>query len=331
MQSPEAATHTEVVVTGQRGRAPGARRAGRRRKDGVFPYLLIAPAGIMELLIHIIPMLLGIYVAYLALTQLTIANWLKAPFVGFKNFITALDPSGPIGEQFYAALLRTSWYTVVSVALIWGIGIFAAVMLANKFRGNGFFRTLFLVPYALPGFVTTIVWQFMFNQRDGVINRFLVDDLGILDDRPFWLLGANSMIVVIVITVWQFWPFAFLMLLAALQSIPRETYEAAALDGASLWKQFTQITLPMIKHANVVLLLMLSLWVFNQFDIPYLLFGAAQPDESMLVSPLIYQQSFSAWNFGVGSALSFVLLIVLLIASAFYVRLVMPKGRTIDD
>lgn len=328
MTAPAPSTVTETITTDRRRRAAPT---GRRRRLSLFPYALITPAAVMELLIHIVPMILGVWIAFLSLTQLSIANWVSAPFIGLQNFLTSLDPSGPIGSQFFAALLRTVLFTVVVVGIAWSLGMFAAVLLTSRFRGNGVLRTLFLVPYALPGYVTTIAWAFMFNQRDGMINRLLVDDLGLIDDRPFWLLGGNSLIVVIVVTVWQFWPFAFLMLLAALQSIPSEVYEAASLDGASLWKQFTGITLPMIRHANVVLLLMLSLWVFNQFDVPYLLFGPASPEEATLISPLIYQQSFNNWNFGVGGALSVMLLVVLLIASAFYIRLVMPKGQTIDD
>ncbi|WP_404286933.1 carbohydrate ABC transporter permease [Glutamicibacter arilaitensis] len=301
------------------------------RRGRLFPYALIGPAAFLELLIHIIPMILGVWIAFLSLTQFSIANWVTAPFIGLQNFTTALNPDGPIGSQFFDALGRTLVFTILVVGIAWSLGIFAAVLLASKFRSNGFFRTLFLIPYALPSYVTTIAWAFMFNQRDGMVNRFLVEDLGILDEGPFWLLGGNSFFVMVVVAVWQFWPFAFLMLLAALQSIPTEVYEAASLDGASLWRQFTRITLPMIKHANVVLLLMLGLWVFNQFDIPYLLFGPVSPEEATLISPLIYQQSFNNWNFGVGGALSVVLLIALLIVSAFYIRLVMPKGKSIDD
>jgi multiple sugar transport system permease protein len=285
----------------------------------------------MELLIHIIPMALGVWIAFIALNQFNIGNWVAAPFVWLDNFVAGLDPAGPIGSQFYAALGRTVLFTLIVVALAWGIGMFAAVLLTSRFRGNGFFRTLFLVPYALPSYVGTIAWAFMFNQRDGVINRILVDDLGLLSDRPFWLLGGNAFWVTVIVTAWQFWPFAFLMLLAALQSIPKDVYEAAALDGASLWKQFVSVTLPMIRHANVVLLLILSLWIFNQFNVPYVLFGPSSPPEATLVSPLIYQQSFNNWNFGVGGAMSVLLLLALLVASAFYIRLVLPKGKTVDD
>ncbi|PZR51959.1 sugar ABC transporter permease [Xylanimonas oleitrophica] len=317
--------------TGPAAGRPAPARPARRRRRSLLPYALVAPAGVMEVLVHIVPMLLGVWIAFLGLTQLNIARWVQAPFVGLRNFATGLDPSGPIGSQLYAALGRTALFTVIVVALSWSLGMLGAVLLTSRFKGRGVLRTLFLVPYALPSYVGTIAWAFMFNQRDGVINRILVDDLGVLDHRPFWLLGGNAFWVTVVVTAWQFWPFAFLMLLAALQNIPDSVYEAAAIDGASLWRQFTRITLPMVRPANAVLLLILSLWIFNQFNVPYVLFGPASPPEATLVSPLIYQQSFNNWNFGVGGAMSVLLLCVLLLASVLYVRLVLPQGRSVDD
>nr|WP_243848813.1 sugar ABC transporter permease [Lysinibacter cavernae] len=208
----------------------------------------------------------------------------------------------------------------------------AAVFLNSAFRGRAILRTFFLVPYALPGFVTTIAWAFMFNQRDGAVNQVLVDTLHLFgDDRPFWLLGSNSFIAMIIVNVWQLWPFAFLMLMAALQTIPSEVYEAASLDGASLWKQFRRITLPMIKPANAILLLVTSLWTFNQFNVPYVLFGQSSPKEATLLSPLIYQNSFVSWNFGLGGAMSVLLLIALLGASLVYIRLVLKNSGEDND
>jgi multiple sugar transport system permease protein len=316
------------------GGEPGAPQrpapAVRRKRRSPFAYVLIAPAVIMELLIHIIPMILGVWIAFLGLSQLNIRNWLRAPFVGFDNFVAGLDPNGPIGGEFLASFGRTLVFTVVVLAIVWVLGIMAAVLLHSSFRGNGFLRTFFLIPYALPSYVATIAWAFMFSQRDGAINKILVDDLGILDERPFWLLGGNAFWVTVIVTAWQMWPFAFLMLLAALQNIPKDVYEAAAIDGASLWKQFLLITLPMIRPANGVLLLVMSLWIFNQFNVPFVLFGAAPPESAKLISPLIYQHSFSNWNFGLGGAMSVLLLILLFIASVIYVRMVLPKGKDID-
>jgi len=293
-------------------------------------YLLIAPAVIAELLIHILPMLLGIWVAFTRLTQINIRNWIRAPFVGLDNFIAGLDPDGPIGSQLYTSFFRTTLYVAIVLGACWVLGIASAVFLSSKVKGRAFLRTFFLIPWAMPAYVGTIAWAFMFNQRDGMVNKILVDDLGLLDARPFWLIGDNSFFVLVIASIWQMWPFAFLMLLAAMQSIPGDVFEAASLDGASLWRQFRSLILPMIRPTNIVLLLVMGLFLFNQFSIPYVLFGRNSPEPARLISPLIYEHSFVNWNFGLGSAVSALLLVVLFVASLFYIHLVMPRSREDD-
>lgn len=314
------------------GAAPGSGSGRKRsRRPGWFlPYAMILPAAVLELLVHIIPMLLGIYIAFTSLTQLTIRRWTTAPFVWFDNFVRGLDPGSALGNALFESLIRTIVYTVLVVGLSWALGMAAAVALNTRFRGRGVLRTLFLVPYALPVYVAAILWAFMFNQRDGMVNRVLVQDMGLLDERPFWLIGENAFWVLVIVSVWRLWPFAFLMLLAALQSIPADVYEAAAIDGASTWKRFTDITLPMVRSANLVVLLVMGLWTFNEFNIPYLLFGDTSPESARLISPLIYEHSFVNWNFGLGAAMSVMLLVVLIVASAMYVRMVLPKGSGND-
>lgn len=311
------------------GRKQGAPEV-RRRPRNPLPYALITPAALLELLIHIGPMVLGIWVAFISLNQLNLANWLNAPFVGLQNFVNGLNPDSTIGQAFFSTLGRTLLYTVLVVGFAWILGMAGAVFLNSAFRGRAVLRTFFLVPYALPSYVGTIAWAFMFNQRDGAVNQVLVDTLGMFGgERPFWLLGENSFFALVVVNIWQLWPFAFLMLMASLQNIPADTYEAASIDGANRWQQFRTLTLPMVRQTNGVLLLVMSLWTFNQFNIPFVLFGSASPAEARLISPLIYQNSFGSWNFGLGGAMSVLLLIALFIASLFYIRLVLPKGK--DD
>lgn len=312
------------------GGVPRAARSRSGRYIRVLPYLLIAPAVVFELLVHVGPMLLGVWISFLSLTQLTLRRWTGAPFIGLENYRRGLDPSSAIGSEFFTSLARTAVFTVLVVAIAWAIGMLAAVLLNSSFRGRAFFRTFFLVPFALPAFVGILGWKFIFNQQDGALNRLLVDDLGILDERPFWLLGDNSFTVVVVVAAWRLWPFAFLMLLAALQNIPGDVYEAAALDGASLWKQFTSITLPMVRPANAVVVLVMGLWTFNEFNVPYVLFGARPPEAALLLSSLIYSNSFVNFNFGLGAATSVLLLLALLGASIFYVRLALPKAGAQD-
>lgn len=303
-------------------------RAPRRRRRNILPYVLVLPALAAELAIHIIPMILGVWIAFLSLNQLSIRNWINADFIGLTNFINGLNPSSAIGSQFFGTLGRTIVYTAIVLAASWLIGTAAAYFLNTNFRGRGLLRTFYLLPYALPVFVSTIAFAFMFNQRDGLVNKLLVDDLHLLSERPFWLIGSNAFVVLVVASVWTIWPFAFLLQLAALQTVPNDVYEAASLDGANRWRQFTNITLPMIRPSNVVLLLLMFLATFNQFTVPYVLFGASAPKEAQLISPLICQFSFGTWNFGLGGAVSVLLLIMLFAVSVVYIRLVMPKEKT---
>lgn len=310
----------------RRAPAPEA-RPKRPRRHRLLPYALILPAALFELLVHVGPMLLGIWISFVQLTQLTIRRWTSAPFVGLDNYRNGLNPDGPIGSDLWSSLFRTGAFTVLTVAGAWAIGMLAAYLLNTEFRGRAFFRTFFLVPFAMPAFVTIIGWSFIFNKDTGALNHLLVDNLGLLDDKPFWLIGGNAFWVTVIVAIWRLWPFAFLMLLAALQTVPDEVYEAATLDGASLWSQFRRITLPMIGAANAVVILVMGLWSFNEFNVPFVLFGPQPPDSAMLLSNLIYSNSFVNFNFGLGASMSVLLLLILMAASLVYIRLVMRKGE----
>jgi multiple sugar transport system permease protein len=128
--------------------------------------------------------------------------------------------------------------------------------------------------------------------------------------------------------IWRTWPFAFLFLLAGLQSIPADMYEAASLDGASKWRQFLAITLPSLKPVNVVLLIVTFLWTFNDFNTPYVLFGQAPPSSADLLSLHIYVNSFVNWNFGLGAAMSVLLLLFLFVVTLVYLRIFQSGGES---
>jgi multiple sugar transport system permease protein len=179
-------------------------------------------------------------------------------------------------------------------------------------------RTLFLTPYALPVYAAVITWSFLLQRDTGMVNHVLVDQLHLVPDRPFWLIGGNSFVSLLTVSVWRTWPFAFLCLTAGLQNVPVELYEAAAMDGASFGRQLRHITLPMLRPVNQVLVLVLFLWTFNDFTTPYVLFGQSAPRSADLISIHIYQSSFVTWNFGLGSAMSVLLLLFLLVVTMVY-------------
>jgi multiple sugar transport system permease protein len=300
----------------------------RRPKGWWLPFLLLLPAILFELLIHVVPMLTGIWISFTQLTKFFIANWGEAPFVGFKNYTVALDFTSSIGSGLYKSFFVTVGFTILVVGLSWVLGMSAAVALQGRFRGRSFFRTLFLVPYALPLYAGIITWKFMFQKDTGAINHFLFDNLHLPGDKPFWLIGGNAFWSIVIVAIWRLWPFAFLMLMAGLQSIPTDVYEASAVDGAKPFRQWRAITLPMLRPVNAVLLLVMFLWTFNDFNTPYVLFGStAQPAAGDLISFHIYNASFLTWNFGSGAAMSVLLLLFLLVVTGIYLLFVNRRNR----
>jgi multiple sugar transport system permease protein len=305
----------EVRVAGA-ARTTRDRGGGRRRS--LLPYLLLVPAIVLELAVHVIPMLVGVWMSLLELTQFHIRNWSTAPFAGLDNYKVTLDVNSVAGRELVHSFGVTIAYTVLSVGLSWVLGTAAAVFLQRPFRGRALLRTLFLTPYALPVYAAVITWSFLFQRDTGLVNHVLVDQLGLVDHRPFWLIGGNSFVALLVVSVWRSWPFAFLCLMAGLQNIPEELYEAAVIDGAGFWRRLQYVTLPMLRPVNRVLVLVLFLWTFNDFNTPYLLFGGSAPKPADLISIHIYKSSFITWNFGTGSAMSVVLLLFLLVVTGLY-------------
>ncbi|MFF9115012.1 carbohydrate ABC transporter permease [Streptomyces massasporeus] len=309
---------------------PGATRGPRRRTGRLhrvgLPYLLLLPALLLELLVHLVPMVIGIVMSLKELTQFYIRDWGTAPWSALDNYKVSVDFDAPVGEALLHSFLVTIAFTVLSVGLCWLIGTAAAVFMQDSFRGRGLLRALFLVPYALPVYAAVITWVFMFQHDNGLVNHVLHDQLGLTDKPSFWLIGDNSFIALLTVSVWKGWPFDFLIVMAGLQNIPGELYEAAALDGAGLWQQTRRITLPSLRPVNQVLVLVLFLWTFNDFNTPFVLFGRTAPEAADLISVHIYQASFVTWNFGTGSAMSVLLLLFLLLVTGGYLALT-SRGR----
>ncbi|MCC2313991.1 carbohydrate ABC transporter permease [Cellulomonas xiejunii] len=309
---------------------PASRTAPRRRtrKSGWWlPYALLAPAVLLELLIHLVPMLTGIWMSFIQLTRFFIRDWTSAPFVGLRNYQVALDLDTAVGRSLLSSFAITCAYTVLVVGTAWALGMAAAVALQRPFRSRALFRTLFLVPYALPVYAGIVTWNFMLQRDTGVINHLLVDDLGLVEDRPFWLIGGHAFASIVIVAIWRLWPFAFLMLMAGLQSVPDDLYEAAAMDGAHAFRSWWSITLPMLRPVNLVLVLVMFLWVFNDFNTPYVLFGTSQPEAGDLISFHIYNASFLTWNFGAGAAMSVLLLLFLLLVTGIYLTVLSRRSR----
>ncbi|MFC1411642.1 carbohydrate ABC transporter permease [Streptacidiphilus sp. N1-12] len=323
------ATATRIGRSATTPPAPRRRPWARTRRTWL-PYLLLLPAVLFELLVHVIPMLVGIWISFERLTQFFIGDWGAAPGAGLSNYRFALDFDNAVGKALLHSFGITLAFTVLVVGLSWLLGTGAAVLLQDPFRGRGLLRTYFLVPYALPAYAAAITWEFMFQRDDGLVNHVLVHQLHLTAHAPFWLIGNNSFAALVITAVWRTWPFAFLVVTAGLQNIPGDLYEAAAIDGAGVWQRIRRITMPSLRPVNQVLVLVLFLWNFNDFNTPYVLFGNVAPPQANLLSLQIYDTSFQSWNFGSGSAMSVLLLLFLLVVTAIYL-LVTGRGRKTAD
>ncbi len=306
-----------------------SRLPGRLRRL-TLPYVLLLPALALELLVHLIPMVVGIWMSFRELIQQYLRDWSTAPWAGLDNYRLSVDFSAPVGQALLHSFFITCAFTVSSVVLCWLIGTATAVFMQENFKGRGVLRALFLTPYALPVYAAVITWAFMFQHDNGLVNHVLGDQLGLTNGQTFWLIGDNSFVALLTVSVWKGWPFAFLIIMAGLQNIPQELYEAAAIDGAGIWQQIRRITLPSLRSVNQVLVLVLFLWTFNDFNTPFVLFGKSAPEAGDLISVHIYQSSFVTWDFGTGSAMSVLMLLFLLVVTAVYLALTSRGRKTAD-
>jgi len=290
----------------------------QKQKRLLWPYLLVAPVVIFELLVHLIPMAVGVWMSFHDIKQSTLIGWTNAPVIGLTNYESNLDQSLVVGQQFFNAIGRSFLYTAVVVFVCWFIAVMAAIFLQTSPKVQPLFRTLYLIPYALPAFTGVIIWNFMLQRETGLINQVAVNMLGLFEEAPFWLIGDAAFWSMTVVRIWTLWPFAFLMLTAGMQSIPQELYQAAAVDGATAWQQAWSITLPMLRPVSIVVALVMFLWTFNDFSTPFVLFGNSVPDSADVVPTFLFRTAFSQWRFGEGAAASTMLMVFLIGVTAVY-------------
>lgn len=310
------------------------RPPARRARIQAFPYLMLLPALALMAAVNLLPMLQGFYMSLLKLNQFTLGQYLDAPFVGLENYRRVLlDPANPLRQGLGTALRNTALYTLVVSILSITIGLGVALLMNRDFPGKAVARTLLLLPWIVPSYVVGTLWGFMWQRDTGIVNVLLVDVLHLLNERPFWLLGSNSFWAIVIPTVWRNWPFLMLIFLAALQALPEEPYEAATVDGVSRWQQFVHITLPLLKPVIVIQAMFQVIDNVYSYNIVSMMFGsgAGHPGEwADLLMPLLTRQSFSYWLFGQGAAVSFVMMALMLVFVAGWMR-VFRRSLHSDD
>ncbi|MBU2664700.1 sugar ABC transporter permease [Actinoplanes bogorensis] len=286
------------------------------RRKGVTerqrPLWLLTPGGLLMTVVIVLPLILAVWISLIDLDQYTLRRWVEAPFIGLGNYV----------ESFSSGLLNSIWisvsFAVLSTLATVPIGIAAALVTQNKYRGRGLVRAAFLIPYVLPSFVVASVWRTML-QPDGIVNAWL-SKVGV--DGGLWLSGPRSYWTLILVEIWAAWPFIYLMALAALQSVDHEVHEASAVDGATWWPKLTRVILPYLRGPVLLACLLATLNHINNFTLPFVLFGAPAPDDVNVMPMIVYVTSFQSLRFGLSAAMAVLSLVLIAIPLFVYLRAV---------
>ncbi len=278
-----------------------------------WAYLLLLPSMLLLLGIIVYPIGSGIVLSFREM-RLTRPD-LGTPFVGLKHYRALLED-----DVFAVALRNTAIWVAVGVTSQFILGLITALALNRNVRGSNLMRLLILIPWFLPSVVAGHMWALMLDSRLGVINDLLVK-VGILDRYQAWFVNpATSLLAVSVVELWRSFPFFTLFLLAGLQAIPDELFEAAVTDGASLWQQFRYITVPLLTPVIVATVVLRVIGLVNSPDLLIVLTNGGPGNATQVLSLYAFQTAYTAFNFGYAASISVVMLLLLMAFTVVYVR-----------
>ncbi|WP_448310604.1 carbohydrate ABC transporter permease [Pantoea sp. PGP6] len=291
-----------------------------RQREQRQAWVLLAPMLLVMLLLTAWPLLRTIWLSF---TDAALIGSGDTPgWIGLENYAYALsDP------DFRASIGRTLYFTLVSVTVEGIIGVLVALLLNQKFAGRNILRVLVILPWALPTIVNAMMWRLNFNPDYGSINALLTQ-LGIIDGYRSWLGSPDAALnAVMFADIWKNYPLVTLLVLAALQSIPEDLFEAARLDGASAWRRFRAITFPAIVAPLGVALVLRTIDAFKIFDIIYVMTRGGPVDSTKTLSFFVYQESFSYLRAGSGAAYAMLMTLMCALLITLYLLMLWRQRR----
>jgi len=276
-----------------------------------WPYLLLAPALIIMLAVVIVPIVEAVSMSF---QSYNLIKPKKIAFIGLQNYAKLF--SDPL---FWSSLWRTLIWVVCAVGCQFLFGFILAQLLNRYFRGRGVIRAVSMIPWVTPGVLIALMWRWLFDGNYGVINDVL-KRLNIIQDNIAWLSRVDTALPATIITIiWQGIPFFALMILAGLQGIPGELYEAADIDGASGPQKLFYVTIPSLKNTIAVTTMLRIIWVANSVDVIWNMTEGGPAYASQTLSVYVYKQA-SALNMGYASAMAIMLMLLLLLVAIPYLR-----------
>jgi multiple sugar transport system permease protein len=283
-----------------------------KHREQLTGYLTISPALILILALTLYPVAYSIWLSLLEKHSF----FPQERFIGLENYLYLWTDS-----EFWSSLWLGVVYSVWTIFFQIILGVAAALILNEIFMGRGLVRAIVLFPYMIPTIVAVILWKWLLNDMYGIVNYWLLA-LGIVRDPISWLGTDHIMLSTIIMSVWQFFPFVLLSILARLQTIPPELYEAAKVDGASAFHRFVHITLPQIRGILFVVILLRSIWMFTKFDTVWLMGEGAGAGRFIRTLPVYaYMRTLTYYQAGLGAALAVIMFAILIVTTVIYFRM----------
>jgi multiple sugar transport system permease protein len=299
---------TTITLAGRRARP----LISWRMRKLLVGYCYLLPAAICMLATVVVPIILAVK---MSLYNDILYKPQDYRFIGLGNYLRLVED--PV---FWLTLWNSVVWVFGSVGLQFVAGFAAALLLHQAFWGRALLRTLTLLPWIIPGVVVGLIWEWLYQPNYGVINDLLVK-AGWMHERVAWLSSPDlAMPAVVFANIWRGIPFFAIMLLAGLQAVPGELYEAAHVDGAGVLSRFWHITLPLLRPIIVVATATRIIWTFNYADLIFVMTGGGPANATQITSTYTLMQAYSNLDFGYAGALSVVLLLVMLAFTAAYLR-----------
>jgi multiple sugar transport system permease protein len=287
----------------------GIARSGGRGKIPFTPLTLMLPAILLVLLVTFAPIIQGINLSFHQTKYLR-----QGEFIGLDNYIRFFRDADGLHD-----LLNSAVASLGSLAFALSIGLALALLLNRPFRGRTALRTMLILPWIMSPLLSALLWRFMYSPQIGPIAYIL----GQLTNSRFDLLGNpnTAMLGIIIAAVWRSYPYPMILILAALQTIPEELYEAGKIDGAGRFQLFRFITVPLIQNTVLIVVIILTIGYFNMVELPFVLTGGGPLDRTEVIGLRVYQEAFMLHNFGFASAIAVVMLLINIGISLIYIRI----------
>jgi multiple sugar transport system permease protein len=283
-----------------------------RLSEQATGWLLLLPGLAMLATLTLYPVLYGVWLGFFNKHSF----FPQQSWVGLDNYLYIVQDS-----EFWAAFRRGFVYAVSSIVLQIALGLGAALVLNRVFPGRNLVRAMLIFPYVVPTVIAVILWKWLLNSQFGLVN-YLIESAGLVDQPISWMGKDWIMVSLILVSVWQFFPFVVLGLLARLQSVPNELYEAATVDGAGPLQRFFHVTLPQIRNVLFVIVMLRGIWMFTKFDTPWLMIQGGGAETYIRTLPIYtYMRTFAYYEAGLGAAMAVTMFLMLAVVTTIYFRL----------